>query len=173
MAATLDPLGTFETDIHLIDPSTGVTSRLTNRQEYDADPVWGPDSDRIAYSTGLEGLVRLLSIGEARDERLFKVDKPEDRPNQQTKAEDWSGDGKTLLVRSPGNRVFQVSLDTMSSKLWIESEGHVDQCKFSPDGHWIAYGSNKSGTWEVYVAAFRVRAQAPDFERWRGAAQMA
>jgi hypothetical protein len=25
---------------------------------------------------------------------------------------------------------------------------------FSPDGHWIAYGSNKSGTWEVYVRPF-------------------
>jgi eukaryotic-like serine/threonine-protein kinase len=25
---------------------------------------------------------------------------------------------------------------------------------FSPDGHWIAYGSNESGTWEVYVRSF-------------------
>jgi hypothetical protein len=25
---------------------------------------------------------------------------------------------------------------------------------FSPDGHWIAYGSNESGSWEVYVRAF-------------------
>jgi Tol biopolymer transport system component len=25
---------------------------------------------------------------------------------------------------------------------------------FSPDGHWIAYGSNESGTWQVYVRSF-------------------
>ena len=25
---------------------------------------------------------------------------------------------------------------------------------FSPDGRWIVYGSNESGTWEVYVRAF-------------------
>jgi serine/threonine-protein kinase len=25
---------------------------------------------------------------------------------------------------------------------------------FSPDGRWIAYGSNESGSWEVYVRAF-------------------
>jgi eukaryotic-like serine/threonine-protein kinase len=26
--------------------------------------------------------------------------------------------------------------------------------QFSPDGHWVAYSSNESGTWQVYVASF-------------------
>ncbi len=160
VVATLDPSGTFKTDLHLIDLITEVTSRLTTRQDYDADPVWHPDSDRIAYSTGLEGgSVRVLHTGEAQDEHLFSVEGAKDGPDLETKAEDWSSDGKTLLVRGPANRVSRVSLDSMSSRLWLDSEGLVDQCKSSPNGRWIAYGSNESGNWEVYVASF------PEFGR--------
>ena len=32
--------------------------------------------------------------------------------------------------------------------------GIVDQAHLSPDGRWIAFNGNKSGRWEVYVAAF-------------------
>ncbi len=39
---------------------------------------------------------------------------------------------------------------------------------FSPDGHWIAYGSNESGNWEVYVRAFPDNGTATQVSRGGG-----
>ena len=37
---------------------------------------------------------------------------------------------------------------------YLESKANVSQARFSPDGHWIVYTSNESGTNEVYVRPF-------------------
>ena len=52
-----------------------------------------------------------------------------------------------------GERTPRIIVDT---PLAIEDQAHV-----SPDGRWIAFNSNESGRWEVYVASF------PDFTRKR------
>ena len=150
IAVTLDPRGSWDLDIWVLDLESGVQSRLTDREGMDVDPVWSPDSTRIAYSTGYDNSVRLREIGEAGDEHFFQVGSSE----IESKPDDWSSDGSTLLVRGPENKVFQTFYPSGTSRLWLDAKAKVDQCRFSPDGKWVAYGSDESGRWEVYVAAF-------------------
>ena len=37
---------------------------------------------------------------------------------------------------------------------FIKTPFGVTQGQFSPDGRWVAYASNESGKWEIYVAPF-------------------
>lgn len=145
VAVTLDPNESWDTDIWLMDLDSGILSRLTNRPGQDADPVWGPTSDRIVYTTGQS--IRLNEVGRSEDKQLFSR-------NLEAYVDDWSRDGKTLLLRGPNNRVFYLDVESRSPKSWLNSGAWVDQCQFSPDGQWIAYGSHESGNWEVYVASF-------------------
>lgn len=157
VAVTLRGSGMWESDIWLIHLESEVMSRLTTQEGFEVDPVWSPDSDRIAYSTMPARSVRLKEIGKSRDEHFFKVR----APDTGTFVDDWSRDGENFLVRDGKGRVFQVSREDGMSKLWLDSGAtvDVDQCKFFPEGNWIAYSSNESGSWEVYVASF------PEFGR--------
>ena len=95
---------------------------------------------------------------------------------------DWSRDGRFLAVqRVPlhGKR---------NNELWIlkagdpehlvpfatEAQSQVD-ARFSPDGKWIAYDSNESGVYEVYVRPFpgpggtwKISAAGGYTPQWRG-----
>lgn len=39
-------------------------------------------------------------------------------------------------------------------EVFLQTAAYETYPSFSPDGKWIAYGSNESGSWEVYVRAF-------------------
>lgn len=40
----------------------------------------------------------------------------------------------------------------------LKTQYDLDEVHLSPDGKWVAYGTNETGSWEVYVASF------PDFK---------
>ena len=63
-----------------------------------------------------------------------------------------------MLVRYPGNGAPVSYLDTTAN----EEDG-----KFSPDGRWIAYTSDESGTREVYVQPFLPGVAPASRPRWR------
>jgi hypothetical protein len=57
----------------------------------------------------------------------------------------------------------------------VETEARVDQPQISPDGRWLAYCSDETGAWEVYLAPFRrdgervrVSPEGGCQPRWRG-----
>jgi hypothetical protein len=65
-----------------------------------------------------------------------------------------------LITSSAGkNQIWTLPLETQDGQLkagkpeqFLQSSGYVPA--FSPDGHWLAYSSNASGKYEVYVRAF-------------------
>jgi len=143
------------TDIWVIDLVRNKPSRLTFDPAADAGPVWSPDGSRIIFSSDRgEGSViyQRLSNGTGNDEVVAKFSVP-------AGPYDWSPDGRFV--------VFSIISGLGSTDLWVmpmfgdqkstplvQTEFSERQARFSPDGKWIAYTSNPSGTFQVYVESF-------------------
>jgi len=65
----------------------------------------------------------------------------------------WSRDGKYVLLRKTGE-LWYMAWPFRDSKPLIQGASVVRGAQFSPDGRWIAYGSNESGNMEIYVSPF-------------------
>jgi Tol biopolymer transport system component len=76
----------------------------------------------------------------------------------------WTLDGKQILcaiivIGRDGNAqstrlVLVPASGGRAVPLPIDSKGDVSNGQISPDGKWLAYASNESGNWEVYVTTF-------------------
>ncbi|MGH9837226.1 MAG: protein kinase domain-containing protein [Blastocatellia bacterium] len=142
-------------DIYVIDLARGASSRLTFDPGDDRSPVWSPDGSRIAWSSNRGAgfqIYQKLASGVGQEELLLKSDVRIGPGN-------WSADGRFILYTRTdpkteadlwilpleGERQPFLFLQTPFIKIWP---------RFSPDGRWIAYGSNDQGRYEVYVQTF-------------------
>jgi WD40-like Beta Propeller Repeat len=71
---------------------------------------------------------------------------------------DWSDKARTALITGTqpgtGRDVMSFSIDTDRLSPLFQTAAFEIQPRFSPDSHWIAYASNESGRWEVFVEPF-------------------
>jgi Tol biopolymer transport system component len=115
--------------------------------------VWSPDSSRIAFSGPNALDVKNASGGP--EQLLLQSGNP-------MAPSDWSRDGKYLLYteidpKTHGD-IWYLPLDP-SGELgapvaFLKTEFNESMGQFSPDGRWVAYVSNESGSPEVYVRPF-------------------
>jgi Tol biopolymer transport system component len=142
-------------DVWLIDAVRGVPTRFTVDAANDAIPLWSPDGSHVVFQSNRKGVFNLywkLSSGAGADELLLESD--------QAKAPaDWSSDGHFLLFRSIDPQtgfdlwVLPVSGDKKPFP-FLKTPFEERNGQFSPDGKWIAYQSNESGRFEIYVQPF-------------------
>jgi serine/threonine protein kinase/Tol biopolymer transport system component len=143
-----------EADLLMLDLTTGVRSRLTTNPALDTDPAWSPDERKLAFMSNRTGrsavFVKDLSTGE--ETRLFDFPVP-------VVVDEWAPDGKFLVFRTGGRAIYALEMaGGATPRLIVDTPISIeDQLHVSPDGRWIAFNSDESGTWEVYVASF------PDF----------
>jgi hypothetical protein len=70
-------------------------------------------------------------------------------------ADDWTSDGSTIVIRTFGKAVFGVPVvGPHTAKMFVDTPYVEDQTQVSNDRKLIAYNSDESGRWEVYVATF-------------------
>jgi serine/threonine-protein kinase len=139
--------------IWVLDLERDVRTRLTvtGNSTY---PAWSPDGQFI-YFAGREDdrtvVVRKRSDGSGRAEQV-SANSTEVLPM------DVSPDGKHLVVEDYATgreRVAVVSLEGEASlEPLVEGPGGQGSPAFSPDGRWVAYDSDESGQWEIYVRPF-------------------
>jgi Tol biopolymer transport system component len=139
-------------DIWIRDLARGTMSRFTFDPAEEDDPVWSPDGTAIIYARDGE-LVRKSSSGVGPVEVLYasSTDKV---------PYDISRDGKFLLYADLNQKTLRdlwvLPLEGDRKPMPIaQSEFSEINGQFSPDGEWIAYSSNETGTDEVYVQSFR------------------
>ena len=87
---------------------------------------------------------------------------------------DWSSDGHNLLYLAIPD-LWVYSFPDGNPHLFLKANASLSNARFSPDGKWIAYSSNESGRWEVYVTSFpdargkwQVSSNGGEQPRWRG-----
>lgn len=140
--------------IWIVDGRRGLTSRLVADSAGAHMPVWSPDGNRIVFSSNRLGGIDLYEIradgsGFA-DLLLGAKDRTGFTPM------DWSNDGRQLLYAAgpDGRRHLWIlpMRPRQDPRLWLaEANAAETQGQFSTDGRWIAYSSNESGAYEVYV----------------------
>jgi eukaryotic-like serine/threonine-protein kinase len=142
------------TNIHVHDVARGVSNQLTSGLADATQAVWSPDGSRVFYSSDRDGLYDIYvqsDDGAAPAQPVWKG-------VQDKWVTDISPDGSVLLVclYSPKTErdLWIVPLNGGAPRPWITGAGIDDGAVFSPDGKWVTYVSNRSGRYEVYVAAF-------------------
>ncbi len=123
----------------------------------DIYPLWSPDDASIIYAgqhkDGILNIYRKPVTGPPDSEELVVSGPFGKFPT------DWSADGRYLLYDSLrpnyGPDIHAVPLDGARQPIKVvETDYREGFGQFSPDGQWIAYQSDKTGRFEVYVRAF-------------------
>ena len=139
-----------------IELSSGVPSRLTFPSgdfSFARFGIWSPDEKTLVYSSIQAGgryTYQMLAGGTGQESvplgnALFP--------------EDWSRDGRWLVhtgfgANNTGVDIWAFSFADRKSRPILEEPSHQLQARVSPDGRWLAYASDESGEWEVYVRPF-------------------
>jgi serine/threonine-protein kinase len=132
----------------------GPLSKLTFEGRINTRPVWLPDGRSVAFPsdarTNLDALSKRAD-GSALAELLLDADVP-------IQEIEWSRDGAWAVFRlnSPPRgdlHAWRPGQDTAAVPL-VASPFDEQQPALAPDGRWLAYISNESGRYEVYVRPF-------------------
>ncbi len=148
-----------QNDLWILDVARGVSSRVTTDPAGEFDPLWSPDGRSLVFGSDRAGDKKLFrrSLQGNEPEVLFLDSVKEVYP------EGWAPDGKTLIYLGEDQRTprFKKSAWALSSEpgakpeLLLRNGFDIDEPQVSPDGRWLAYESDDSGQWEVYVQPFR------------------
>jgi Tol biopolymer transport system component len=161
-------------DLWVVDLETGITSRMTTHPAMDGDPAWAPDERSLVFTTYRSGpgSAWLWDFVTGRESPFFDIARSGTaRPTAPATAgptalaparipegiavDDWTRDGRYLVVRTFGQALYLVpTAGDRAAQLMADTPYVEDQSQVSPDGRWIAFNSDESGRWEVYVARF-------------------
>jgi Tol biopolymer transport system component len=146
----IDPSGRT-TIVWVHEPARGATGRLTFDQSLNTTPIWSPDGRQILFSSNRKLGYRLFdknADGSGPDEEVAYLG-----ASLYVNPWDWSRDSKYVLVRK-GNELWRLSWPERVATPMIQASWTVRNAQFSPDGRWVAYASNETGNWEIYVSSF-------------------
>jgi len=149
---------TGATSIWLLDRSRGTSTQFTF-DRFSIGAVWSPDGSRIIFSSNREGDLREFDLyqkpasGATDEELLLKSDERSTVPTS------WSRDGRFLIYTATDSKmkksIWVLPLQSDKKPLpFLRTEFNEDNGRLSPDGRWVAYQSDESGTTEVYVRPF-------------------
>jgi len=120
-------------------------------------PKWSPDHKNIAFrrldAKGKRGLFIKPSNGSGNEIEIFSSFFGE------AYIEQWTNDGKYLIfAHSVKSSEFNISVLPLNGekKAWEYLNTKYDEYggNVSPDGKWMAYISNESGSYQIYVSSF-------------------
>jgi Tol biopolymer transport system component len=141
-------------DVWLIDSSSGTESRLTFESSGESQPIWSPDGQWIAFGSDRSGFLDLYRKRANGGEEELLLSSPVVKY-----ACSWSVDNRHLVFEAddPATKLdlwmLPLSGDRTPVPL-LKTRADEWDGRLSPDGKWMAYTSNESGRYEVYVQSF-------------------
>ena len=143
-----------EGNIWQYDNSRETLTRLTFGGTVNGYPTWTPDGKRIAFTSNKEGQLNIfwqLADGSGGLERLTTSDDSQ-TPNS------WSPDGKLLAFNvinpTTGIDIWVFRMSDRKAQPFLETPSNESAPQFSPDGRWLAYVSDESYRYEIYVQPY-------------------
>jgi Tol biopolymer transport system component len=153
-------------DLWITELERGTESRFTLSAPGIA-PVWSPDGNYVVFAAtpgGVANLYRKPANQAGEDELLV-------RSELAMIPTDWSHDGRFIIFRraSPSNLdLFALSVNGDKKPIpLLTSEFNEVEGTVSQDGRWLAYASDESGTYEVYVQPFTPGSSKPSSGKWQ------
>jgi eukaryotic-like serine/threonine-protein kinase len=162
-------------DIWAYDVARGLRTRITFDPADELNSVWSPDGSRLVFNSRRKGHLDLYqkdSSGAGTEEVLLQ-------DNRDKSPQSWSPDGRFILYTSSdpptGDDLFVLPLSGDRKPVpFLQTPFNEYDGQFSPDGRWVAYGSDESGKDEVYVAPFpgpggkwQISTAVGTYPRWR------
>ena len=142
-------------DLWTYDVPRGTWDRVTFDAGDDIFPLWSSDARQLIFSSrrGTMDLYSMRLDGGPGAERL-ELSTPQ--PKFPT---DWSPDDRVVLFNSLGAEsgvdIAALRLDGTHRPFdVVKTPANEQHAQFSPDGRWIAYQSDKTGGFEIYVRPF-------------------
>ncbi|MGA2262554.1 MAG: hypothetical protein ABSH28_14105, partial [Acidobacteriota bacterium] len=112
-----------------------------------------PDGAQLTFGYSTAGLRNIFWMPWHRSGSIGRLT----TSNYNQHAGSWSPDGRFLafLENGPTNRdIWILRMDVRKAEPFLATRSDEGFPEFSPDGLWLAYASNESGRWEVYVTPF-------------------
>jgi len=143
-------------DIWVWDFSRETLTRLTVDPASDEYPVWTPDGQRVIFSSDRDGGSKnpywVAADGSGGVERLAE------HPRH-IYPQTISPDGARVVLRenvqASEQNLLMLTLDDGRVETLVSSERFAERnAEVSPDGRWMAYESDESGQFEIYVRPF-------------------
>ena len=141
--------------IWLFHGARSTATRATFGGVYESTPVWSPDASAFVFAAARDTppnlYVKRMGVP-GQEERLFR------NPFQMF-PQSWSPDGRFIayVTVHPKTRsdiwLFPTTCDRTPVP-FLQSEFEERAARISPDGRWMAYSSNESGSDAVYVTRF-------------------
>jgi hypothetical protein len=138
--------------IWVVDLERGTPTRLGEG----VLPIWGPRGSDIVFTSrrvgGSSDLVHRSILGSSSDESLLL------RTPEMKIGGNWTGDSRYIVYTgsNPETKLDLWALSVADRRPipFLQTSFNEMHGQVSPDGHWLAYASDESGTWEVYVQTF-------------------
>ena len=169
----------------LIDSANGMATRLTSHPALEGFPVWSPDGRQVIYgrsgSDDGRALYQKSADGSGSEDVFVTIDV---RPLLIRQTTQLSSDGRFLVYGGLDPKTqWDLWVRPLSKKAsgqetkeypYLRTEFNEHHGQLSSDGRWMAYSSDESGRWEVYVGAFpaadarsRISPDGGTEPRWR------
>ena len=148
--------------LHIIDAQTG---RLRESFRFALDgaftPSWSPDGGRIAF-VGTSGGASDLYVTDIDGENLLRL--TDDFFDERTPV--WSPDGSLIAFASDRDApvrddlrrsydLYAIDVDTRDVETLVATVANEHSPSWSPDGSWLAYVSDSSGSPQLHLADLR------------------
>jgi hypothetical protein len=148
----ISPTGIETVHIWAMELTTGIPSRINSDSDFEVDPAWSPNERRLAFTGRRRGAYTIMTKDLFTGGQQPLAELPFFSP-----VDDWAPDGRLIFRGRGAIRALAMSAEGTPQIIHGTAGASVDQSQVSPDSRWIAFNSNESGRWEVYVARF------PDF----------